>query len=112
VVEVNLWFLERPQLSGIFNVGTGRAQPFNDVAHASINACRALDGQPPLTLQEQQAQGLIEYIDFPDDLRGKYQCHTRADLTRLRRAGCELKFVDVATGVRHYMEWLAGEQVS
>jgi ADP-L-glycero-D-manno-heptose 6-epimerase len=112
VVEVNLWFLERPHLGGIFNVGTGRAQPFNDIAHAAINACRALDGLPALTLQEQVALGLIEYIAFPDELRGKYQCHTQADLTRLRRAGCELKFVDVATGVRHYMEWLAGEQPS
>ena len=42
VIAVNLWFLEHPESNGVFNVGTGRAQPFNDVAHAVINACRAL----------------------------------------------------------------------
>jgi ADP-L-glycero-D-manno-heptose 6-epimerase len=106
VVAVNLWFLRHPERSGIFNVGTGRAQPFNDVAHATINASRALRGEAPLSLQQQVSQGLIEYVPFPQDLVGKYQCHTQADLTSLRASGCDVQFVDVAAGVRRYADWL------
>jgi ADP-L-glycero-D-manno-heptose 6-epimerase len=51
--------------------------------------------------------GLIEYIDFPAALAGKYQCFTEADLSRLRAAGCDHAFADVATGVRLYEAWLA-----
>ncbi|PXW92263.1 ADP-glyceromanno-heptose 6-epimerase precursor [Sphaerotilus hippei] len=109
VVAVNLWFLQNPGRSGIFNLGSGRAQPFNDVAHATVNACRALDGLPALSLSEQVAQGLVSYIDFPDALRGKYQCHTEADLARLRATGCDHAFADVATGVRRYVDWLAAQ---
>jgi len=108
VVAVNLWFLRHPERSGIFNVGTGRAQPFNDVAHATINASRARRGEAPLSLEQQVSQGLIEYVPFPDALAGKYQCRTQADLTSLRAAGCDIEFADVATGVRRYAEWLAG----
>ncbi len=107
VVAVNLWFLEHPEASGIFNVGTGLAQPFNDVAHATINACRAQRGEAALTLAEQVAQGLLQYVPFPDALVGKYQCHTEADLTRLRAAGCDLRFDDVAAGVARYVQWLS-----
>jgi ADP-L-glycero-D-manno-heptose 6-epimerase len=107
VVAVNLWFLRHPQRSGIFNVGTGRAQPFNDVAHAAINSSRALRGEAPLTLEQQVSQGLIEYVPFPQTLVGKYQCHTQADLTALRATGCDLQFADVATGVRRYADWLS-----
>lgn len=108
VVAVNLWFLRHPERSGLFNVGTGRAQPFNDVAHSTINAVRALHGEPLLSLEQQVKEGLIEYIPFPEALIGKYQCHTQADLTGLRRSGCDVPFVDVATGVRRYAGWLAG----
>ena len=52
------------------------------------------------------AQGLIEYVPFPDALRGKYQCYTQADLTALRAAGCDLAFADVASGVASYMKVL------
>ncbi|HEV2270375.1 MAG TPA: ADP-glyceromanno-heptose 6-epimerase [Steroidobacteraceae bacterium] len=110
VVAVNLWFLRHPQRSGIFNVGTGRAQPFNDVAHASINASRGLRGEAPLTLEQQVSQGLIEYTSFPPALAGKYQCHTQADLTMLRTSGCDVEFADVATGVRRYAQWLTGRR--
>ena len=51
---------------------------------------------------------LIEYVDFPDALRGKYQCFTQADLTALRTTGCNHQFVDVQTGVGKYVQWLAG----
>ncbi|HEX5206208.1 MAG TPA: ADP-glyceromanno-heptose 6-epimerase [Steroidobacteraceae bacterium] len=108
VVAVNLWFLRNPERSGIFNVGTGRAQPFNDVAHATINASRMLRGQAPLSLEQQVSRGLIEYVPFPEALIGKYQCHTQADLTSLRASGCDVQFADVATGVQRYAEWLAG----
>ena len=83
-----------------------RAQS-HDVAHATVNACRALDGLPALTLTEQVAHGLVSYIDFPDALRGKYQCHTEADLGRLRATGCDHAFTDVGAGVQHYVNWLA-----
>ncbi len=107
VVAVNLWFLERPERSGVFNLGTGRAQSFNDVARATVNACRALREEGALTLEQLVAQKLIQYVDFPPALIGKYQCHTQADLAALRAAGCALPFVDVATGVQRYVEWLA-----
>jgi ADP-L-glycero-D-manno-heptose 6-epimerase len=107
VVAVNLWFLEHPECSGVYNLGTGRAQPFNEVAHATVNAMRALRGEPQLSLDELVAAGLVRYIPFPPALVGKYQCHTQADLTALRAAGCALPFVDVATGVSRYVGWLA-----
>ena len=109
VVAVNLWFLEHPEARGIVNLGSGRAQPFNDVAHATVNACRALAGQPPLALAEQVAQGLVEYVPFPEALVGKYQCHTQASLAGLRATGCPHDFADVATGVARYVRWLAAQ---
>jgi len=109
VVAVNLWFLRHGERSGLFNVGSGRAQPFNDVAHATLNAVRAQRGEAPLTLAEQVESGLIEYIPFPEALIGKYQCHTQADLTALRAAGCDVAFADVETGVRRYGQWLTGQ---
>jgi ADP-L-glycero-D-manno-heptose 6-epimerase len=107
VVAVNLWFLQNPQCSGVFNLGSGRAQPFNDVAVATVNAVRALDGAPALPLADLVQQGLVEYIPFPEALVGKYQCYTQADLTRLRGTGCPHAFADVATGVQRYVSWLA-----
>jgi ADP-L-glycero-D-manno-heptose 6-epimerase len=92
-VAVNLWFLDHPEKSGIFNLGTGRAQPFNDVARAVVKALRP----------DADAQSLIEYVPFPDALRGKYQCYTQADLSALRGAGCDHAFADVAMGVASYM---------
>ena len=109
VVAVNLWFYDHPQQSGIFNLGSGKAQPFNDVAHAVVNTLRGLNKQPPLTLEECAKQGLIEYIPFPDALRGKYQCYTQADLGALRGAGCSHKFDDVHTGVAKYVQRLAAQ---
>lgn len=104
VVAVNLWFLDHPERSGLFNLGTGRAQPFNDVALAVVNARRV---QGPLSLEQAVQQEAIVYTAFPDALRGKYQCHTQADLTALRAAGCEHRFADVQTGVTAYMQALA-----
>lgn len=109
VIAVNLWFLAHPEVSGIFNVGSGRAQPFNDVAAAVVNAERVRAGTPALPLPQLVAEGLLEYIDFPAALVGKYQCFTQADLTALRAAGCDHAFADVATGVRRYADWLAAQ---
>jgi len=109
VVAVNLWFLDHPGISGIFNLGSGRAQPFNDVAAAVVNAMRSLQGQAALTLEAMVSAGLIEYIAFPDALRGKYQCYTQADLSALRASGCGHTFVDVQSGVANYVQWLANQ---
>ena len=106
VVAVNLWFLQHPERSGIFNLGTGRAQPFNDVAVAVVNAVRAQRGEPALALDALVQAGLVEYIDFPAALVGKYQSFTQADLGRLRATGCDHAFADVAGGVRAYVDWL------
>ena len=107
VVAVNLWFLQNPGKSGIFNLGTGRAQPFNDIAVATLNAVRGLNGETQLPLDELVRRGLVEYIEFPPALVGKYQCFTQADLTRLRASGCTHEFADVGSGVQRYVEWLA-----
>jgi len=107
VVAVNLWFLQNPGQRGIFNLGTGRAQPFNDVAVATVNAVRALNGEAALPLAALVQAGLVEYIPFPEALIGKYQSFTEADLTRLRATGCAHAFADVAGGVAAYVRWLA-----
>ena len=109
VVAVNLWFFDRPGVSGIFNLGTGRAQPFNDVATSVVNAMRSRHGETPLSLTELVAEGSIEYVGLPDALRGKYQCCTQADLTALRAAGCNYSFADVQTGVASYVKWMADQ---
>ncbi len=106
VVAVKLWFLQNPQVRGIFNLGSGRAQPFNDLALASVNTCRELRGEEALPLSELVRMGLVEYIDFPAALVGKYQCHTEADLVRLRAAGCQHEFSAVSRGVERYVRWL------
>jgi len=90
-VTVNLWFLDHPDKSGIFNVGTGRSQTFNDVARAVI----AWHGR-----------GEIEYIPFPEHLRGRYQSFTEADVSALRGVGYDQAFKTVEQGVGEYLDWL------
>jgi ADP-L-glycero-D-manno-heptose 6-epimerase len=107
VVKVNLHFLDHPEKSGIFNLGTGRAQPFNDIASSTVNACRALEGKAALSLADMVAQGIVEYIDFPEALKGKYQSFTRADISALRAAGYKDEFATVEQGVSRYVEHLA-----
>jgi ADP-L-glycero-D-manno-heptose 6-epimerase len=87
VVKVNLDFLDRPDRSGIFNLGTGTAATFNQVAGATINALRRAEGKQELALQELVGTGAIAYVPFPPALAGKYQSYTQADLARLRAAG-------------------------
>jgi ADP-L-glycero-D-manno-heptose 6-epimerase len=90
-VAMNLWFWDHPGKSGIYNCGTGRAQPFNDIATAVI----AWHGK-----------GRVEYIPFPDKLKGRYQSYTEADHARLRAAGYERGFLTVEQGVKQYLDWL------
>ena len=106
VVAVNLWFLDHPDTSGIFNLGTGRAQPFNDVAMAVVNSLRKGQNGTAVSIEDAVRGGLIDYIAFPPALVGKYQSYTQADLSALRGAGCTHSFADVQTGVTAYMKWL------
>ena len=106
VVAVNLWFFDHPDQSGIFNLGTGKAQPFNDVAISVINALRRSRNEAALSIEEAVRGGLIDYIEFPPALVGKYQSYTQADMSALRAAGCNHAFSDVQTGVSEYMHWL------
>ncbi|MFM2481325.1 ADP-glyceromanno-heptose 6-epimerase [Celerinatantimonas sp. YJH-8] len=91
VCAVNLWFFKHPQQSGIFNLGTGRAEPFQAVAEAVVHY---------------HQKGEIEYIPFPDHLRGRYQSFTQANIDKLRAAGYDKPFKTVAEGVGEYMAWL------
>ncbi|MCB1489281.1 MAG: NAD-dependent epimerase/dehydratase family protein, partial [Bauldia sp.] len=83
-VQVNLWALASRTASGVYNVGTGQSRSFNDVARAVIDF---------------HGRGEIEYIPFPDDLRGAYQAVTQADIDRLRRDGYAEAFVSIEEGV-------------
>lgn len=111
VVKVNLWCFDHPEVSGIFNVGTGRSQTFNDVAVAVVNAGRAAKGEAPLSLAELQAKGIIEYVDLPQAMRGKYQSFTQADVSALRNAGYEAPFLSVEEGVESYVGYLSGNRI-
>lgn len=102
VVAVNLHFLDKP-VSGIYNCGTGRAQEFNDVALTVVNTLREANGESTLTLEEAVRTSAIEYIPFPEALVGRYQAFTQADLTNLRKAGCDVEFKSVQEGTKDYM---------
>jgi ADP-L-glycero-D-manno-heptose 6-epimerase len=104
VVRVNMHFLEHPERSGIFNLGTGSSQSFNDVAVAVVNSCRQARGEAVLGLAELQAHGIVQYIDFPQALKGKYQSFTQADISALREAGYGEPFLTVEQGVARYVE--------
>jgi ADP-L-glycero-D-manno-heptose 6-epimerase len=108
VVNVNLYFLEHREVSGVFNCGTGRAQTFNDVAVAVANGVRASRGEAALSLEALVSGGMIEYVPFPPALQGKYQSFTEADIARLREAGYAGEFLDVAQGVGSYVGHLLG----
>ncbi len=91
VVDVNLWFLDHPEQRGIYNVGTGRAETFNEVARAVI---------------DWHKEGRIEYIPFPEHLKGAYQSYTQADISGLREAGYKKELLTVKQGVTKYLDWL------
>ena len=89
VAAVNLWLLEHPDCRGLFNLGTGKAHTFNEVARAVI----AWHGR-----------GDIRYIPFPENLEGSYQSFTEADMSGLRDAGYDAEFMDIEAGVRRYLD--------
>ena len=91
VVAVNLWFMDNPEHCGIFNVGTGRSQTFNDVANAVIS---------------HHGRGEVEYVAFPEHLLGHYQSFTEADIDLLRECGYERAFLSVEEGTARYMQTL------
>ncbi len=93
VVDVNLWLMDHPEVSGVFNVGTGASASFNDLARAVL---------------DWYGRGSIRYIPFPDGLRESYQSFTEADITALRDAGCDVPFRDVASGVKAYLDRTSG----
>jgi len=88
-VEVVSWLLANPQVSGIFNVGSGQARTWLDLARALFAAC----GRPER----------IEFIDMPPQLAGKYQYFTEARMERLRHAGYAQPFTSLEDGVQDYV---------
>jgi ADP-L-glycero-D-manno-heptose 6-epimerase len=91
IVDISLHFASRPMARGIFNAGTGRARSFNDIAR---------------TLIDHLGRGTIEYIPFPEDLRGKYQSYTQADLSSLRAAGYSAPMTELEEGIRRTLDEL------
>ena len=85
--------MDNPSKSGIFNLGTGKARSFNDVANAVI---------------KYHGKGSIEYIPFPEHLKGAYQSFTEADISALRGIGYDESFISVEEGVKKYLDWLNG----
>jgi len=93
-VDIVLWLLQNPEVSGLFNVGSGKARSWRDLAHAMFTA---LDRAPA-----------IEYIDMPAQLKDKYQYFTEAKINRLRAAGYAKPFTELEAGVSDYIrEYLA-----
>jgi ADP-L-glycero-D-manno-heptose 6-epimerase len=88
--EVMAWLLNRPEVNGLFNLGTGRARTWNDL----INSVFAAMGKAPI----------IEYIDMPENLRKQYQYFTEASMEKLRRVGCAVKIRDIEEGVKDYVQ--------
>jgi len=89
-VNVVLWLLINPGISGLFNVGSGEARSFYDLAK---NVYLALDKEPK-----------IEYIDMPDTIKDKYQYYTKANLNKIRKAGYNLPFTSLEDGIRLYVK--------
>jgi len=92
VVNINLWFWKNNASNGIYNVGTGIASSFNELGTTVLRQL-SLSGVN---------DGKLEYIDFPDNLKGSYQSYTKADLNDLRNAGYKDSFIDIEEGVKRY----------
>ena len=95
MVKANLWFLDHPDVSGIFNIGTGMARSFNDIAN-QVRQWHIARGKPVW----------INYIDMPASLQPAYQAFTRADISSLRSVGYDEAFTDLETGVNAYLDFL------
>lgn len=89
-LEVMAWLLERGDINGIYNLGAGQARTWNDLAKAVF---QAMNMEPD-----------IEYMDMPEELRGKYQYYTRAPMEKLQAVGCPIRFHSLEDGVRDYVQ--------
>ncbi len=89
-VSVMLWLYQNPKVSGLFNVGTGKARSFKDLALATFSAA--------------EMEPKINFTEMPEDLKGKYQYHTQADMSKLRAAGYTAPFIELEEGVRQYVQ--------
>lgn len=92
-VNVTLFFMDNPGVSGLFNCGTGRARTWMDLARALFAAM----GRQPA----------IDFVDMPPAIRPNYQYHTEADMRRLRATGCKVPFTSLEEGVKKYVEYLS-----
>jgi len=90
VVDVMLWLLDSPAVNGLFNVGTGQARSYLDLAHAICDAAKV--------------ERRVEFIDMPQKLRGQYQSFTEASTARLRAAGFPGQFTPLEEGIRRYVQ--------
>lgn len=89
VCSVIMWFLNHKNVSGLYNLGTGKARSFKELAEA--------------TFQAMGEKVNIKYIDMPADLREKYQYFTQANMEKLRSVGCDVKFMDIEQGINDYV---------
>ena len=106
IIRINLFFMDNPSVSGIYNAGTGRSRSFNDIAVAVINACRRHRGEAPTSLVGAIRDREISYIQMPEALHGKYQSYTQASPEKLRGAGYAEEFLDIEQGVGNYVDEL------
>jgi ADP-L-glycero-D-manno-heptose 6-epimerase len=88
-VDAMLWLIDHPSVSGLFNLGTGTARSFADLARAVFAACNR--------------PARIEYVDTPSEIRERYQYFTEAKMDRLRRAGYTAPFTTLEDGVQRYV---------
>ena len=91
VIKINLWMMNNPNVSGIYNAGTGTAHSFNDIANAVI---------------KKRKKGKIEYIPFPKELNESYQSYTQANLKNLRSKGYDKEFISINNGIDAYIDTL------
>ena len=89
-VEMTLFFLDNPDVSGLFNIGTAQPRTWNDL----VKAVFAAMGKTPQ----------IEYIDMPDSIKNQYQYYTCADISKLRRAGCDKKTLSLENTIKDYVQ--------
>jgi ADP-L-glycero-D-manno-heptose 6-epimerase len=89
-VDMTLFFLDNPKLSGLFNIGAGKARTWNDLVKAVF---AAMDKKPNLG-----------YIEMPDSIRNQYQYFTRADITKLKQAGYKKEITSLEDAIRDYVQ--------
>jgi len=94
-VDVVMWALENPSVNGIYNLGTGKARSWNDLARSLFSAMNKPEN--------------IVYIDMPENVRKQYQYFTEADMSKLRKAGYTKPFMELEDSVRDYARNYLGQ---